>query len=94
MSGFETCFVMSIHKSQGSEFDNISVVLPSLQTSTNDLYTKELVYTAITRAKQHVTIFAGDDDLLACLSKENNRASGLSDHLFREWQRQKMVAPA
>ncbi|MFT7686656.1 MAG: exodeoxyribonuclease V alpha subunit, partial [Candidatus Azotimanducaceae bacterium] len=42
LSGFETCFVMSIHKSQGSEFDNISVVLPSLQTSTNDLYTKEL----------------------------------------------------
>ena len=81
---FEPCFVMSIHKSQGSEFENISVVLPPLQSKNNPLYTRELIYTAITRAKHHVTIYAQQNDLLTCLSKDNKRSSGLIDRLAAE----------
>lgn len=82
LPNFEACFVMSIHKSQGSEFENISVILPSLESKNNSLYTRELIYTAITRAKQHVTIYAKKDDLLTCLSKDNKRSSGLIDRLI------------
>ena len=88
LSHYETCFVMSIHKSQGSEFDAISIVLPPLQKNTHDLYTRELIYTAITRARRHVSIFASEEDFLACLSKDNERTSGLMDRLLSEWQHQ------
>ena len=51
----ETSFAMTIHKSQGSEFDYAFTILP---TKSSPLLTRELVYTAITRAKKKYTIFS------------------------------------
>jgi ATP-dependent exoDNAse (exonuclease V), alpha subunit - helicase superfamily I member len=50
----ETAFAMTIHKSQGSEFNEVLIVLPD--NKNNQLLSRELLYTAITRAKKKVTI--------------------------------------
>jgi exodeoxyribonuclease V alpha subunit len=50
----ETAFAMTIHKSQGSEFDHVMVILP--EGVSNALLTRELLYTGITRAKTSITI--------------------------------------
>jgi exodeoxyribonuclease V alpha subunit len=50
----ETAFAMTIHKSQGSEFDHVMVILP--EGTSNALLTRELLYTGITRAKTSITI--------------------------------------
>ena len=50
----ETAFAMTIHKSQGSEFDHVMVILP--EGTSNALLTRELLYTGITRAKSSITI--------------------------------------
>jgi len=49
----ETVFAMTVHKSQGSEFEHAVLVLPEAR---NPVLTKELVYTAITRASKHFTL--------------------------------------
>jgi exodeoxyribonuclease V alpha subunit len=70
----ETVFAMTIHKSQGSEFAEVLVVLP---TADSPLLTRELIYTAITRAKKKVLI-AGDQALFhAAVQRTISRSSGL-----------------
>jgi exodeoxyribonuclease V alpha subunit len=70
----ETVFAMTIHKSQGSEFTEVLVVLPS---SDSPLLTRELIYTAITRAKERVLI-AGDQAIFhAAVQRTISRSSGL-----------------
>jgi exodeoxyribonuclease V alpha subunit len=54
ISEVQTAFAMTVHKSQGSEFEHTLFVLPSSEVK---VLTKELVYTAITRAKKHFTLF-------------------------------------
>jgi energy-coupling factor transporter ATP-binding protein EcfA2 len=54
----ELAYVLSIHKAQGSEFDNIYLILPNKESR---LLSMELLYTGITRASKHLTIFAQDD---------------------------------
>jgi len=60
----ELAYVLSIHKAQGSEFERVYLVLPK-----NDrrLLSMELLYTGITRARKHLTIFAQDD--ISCFTK-------------------------
>jgi exodeoxyribonuclease V alpha subunit len=75
----ETVFAMTIHKSQGSEFDRVVVVLPDRDVP---VLTRELVYTAVTRARKSVTIW-GDADLLArAVRRHVYRASGLREALW------------
>jgi len=50
----QTCFAMTVHKSQGSEFDHVILVLPE---EPNPVLTRELLYTAVSRAKKRVDIF-------------------------------------
>ncbi len=74
----ETVFAMTIHKSQGSEFAEVLVVLP---TADSPLLTRELIYTAITRAKKKVLI-AGDQHLFhAAVQRTISRSSGLKEML-------------
>jgi exodeoxyribonuclease V alpha subunit len=61
----ETAFAMTVHKSQGSEFEQVLFLLPD---SSNAVFNKALVYTAITRAKQGVELWGQKDVLLACES--------------------------
>ena len=53
---FETVYAMTIHKTQGSEFNHVAMVLPT--NIENQLLTRELLYTGITRAKEHITLHA------------------------------------
>lgn len=75
ISAAETVFAMTIHKSQGSEFDHVCVLLPNLED--NPLLTRELLYTAVTRAKKEVIIQADKEVLLKCIERGVERSSGL-----------------
>ncbi len=75
----ETVFAMSIHKSQGSEFNEVVVVLPDEEAG---LLTRELIYTAVSRAREKVTLLARREVLQAAIGRRIERASGLSDALW------------
>ena len=76
----ETAFAMTIHKSQGSEFAHAVVVLPD---SGGDMLTRELVYTGITRAKEHLTLVEPRAGLLGeAIGRQVRRASGLATLAF------------
>lgn len=68
---------MTIHKSQGSQFDSVSVVLPPLGSA---LLTRELLYTAVTRAKERVRLYGSWDTLARAIATPVRRASGLARH--------------
>ena len=75
----ETTFAMTIHKSQGSEFAHAMVVLPE---EDSPILTRELVYTAVTRARRRMTLVAEPPLLATALSKRVRRASGLGVELW------------
>ena len=75
----ETVFAMTVHKSQGSEFDSVLVILPE---NDSPLLTRELLYTAVTRAREKVLIWGPEGGLTAAVSKKLERASGLHDALW------------
>ena len=74
----ETAFAMTVHKSQGSEFEKVLMVLPPEDTI---LLTRELIYTGITRAKQSVTIWSDDAVFSAAVKRRTERRSGLRERL-------------
>ena len=75
----ETVYAMTVHKSQGSEFDRVTVILPE---QSSPLLTRELIYTAITRARFNVTILANDEVLRSAIARRRQRRSGLREHLW------------
>ena len=74
----QTVFAMTIHKSQGSEFDDVLVVLPE---RVSPVLTRELVYTGVTRAKRRVSVLGSEAVLRSGLSRRVQRASGLGQAL-------------
>jgi len=74
----ETVFAMTIHKSQGSEFDNCLCVLP---VTINPVLTKELIYTAITRAKTSLKICSSYAVFSQALQQRVERTGGLFEKL-------------
>ena len=70
----QTAFAMTVHKSQGSEFDNVMLVLPTQSTR---VVTRELLYTAVTRASQQVVIAGDADVFMAGVRNPTVRYSGL-----------------
>jgi exodeoxyribonuclease V alpha subunit len=75
----ETLWAMTIHKSQGSEFDHVVVVLPP---PPSPILTRELLYTAVTRARQRVTLVASEASITAAVERPVSRASGLRAKLW------------
>jgi len=75
----ETVFAMTIHKSQGSEFDNCLCVLPA---TINPVLTKELIYTAITRAKTSLKIASSYAVFSQALQQRVERTGGLFEKLL------------
>lgn len=71
----DTAWTMTVHKSQGSEFDQVLLVLPP---GDGPYLTRELVYTAVTRARQRITIVGDVDQLSAAAGRSAARSSGLS----------------
>ena len=70
---------MTINKSQGSEFDNVLVLLPDNKEVR--ILTRELLYTAVTRARSRVLVQARQDVLQETVSKRISRVSGLGNRL-------------
>jgi exodeoxyribonuclease V alpha subunit len=74
----EPAFAMTVHKSQGSEFDTVLLILPDKESP---LLTRELIYTGLTRARNRVEVWFQEQVFRAALAAKNQRASGLRDRL-------------
>lgn len=79
LAAVETVFAMTVHKSQGSEFDQVTLVLPSPESR---LLTRELLYTALTRARRRVVVVGGEEAVRAGVARPVARASGLAARLW------------
>ena len=75
ISNAETVLAMTIHKSQGSEFEKVMVILPQKEDS--KILTRELLYTAVTRAKSSVIIQASHELILQTSGESVKRGSGI-----------------
>jgi exodeoxyribonuclease V alpha subunit len=80
LSAVQTVHAMTIHRSQGSQFERISVLLPPAESP---LLTRELFYTAITRATERVRVIGTEEAVRAAVERPVVRASGLR----RRWAR-------
>ena len=78
MPAHETVYAMTIHKSQGSEFNQCLCILPN---HLNPVLSKELIYTAITRAKTKLKIVSRQSIFYQAIMQKVDRASGLSEKL-------------
>jgi exodeoxyribonuclease V alpha subunit len=74
----ESAYALTIHKSQGSEFDHVAIVLPAMPSP---ILSRELVFTGITRARRSVTVIGPPDRVREAIGRRVARASGLSDRL-------------
>jgi len=72
----DTAYAMTVHKSQGSEFDHAALVLPNQYAP---VLTRELVYTAITRAKKMLSVYANKKVMDKAIATRTERRSGLVD---------------
>lgn len=81
LSATETVFATTVHKSQGSEFERAALVLPPPESP---LLSRELLYTAVTRAKRSLLIVGTEDSLRSAVSRPIARASGLTRRLWAE----------
>ena len=74
----EPAYALTVHKSQGSEFDHVLVILPDRYA---EVVTRELIYTAITRARASVEIWGRDEVFLQAMARQAQRVSGLRERL-------------
>lgn len=71
---WEPAHAMTVHKAQGSEFEQVLVMLPE---PAHELVTREWLYTALSRARREVVVVASEEALRAALAHRSRRASGL-----------------
>lgn len=81
LSDVETMYAATVHKSQGSQARRVTVLLPELDSP---LLTRELLYTAVTRAQEEIAVIGTPEVVRAALDHRIQRASGL---------RQRLIAP-
>ena len=79
LSQHETVYAMTVHKSQGSEFDHVLLLLPQKDYQ---LLTRELIYTGMTRARKTVSIWGPESVLKTAIRRKIERTSGLRDALW------------
>lgn len=79
LASVESLYAMTIHKSQGSQFQSVVVVLPD---ANSQVLTRELLYTGVTRAETHLTLVASEAAIRAAVLRPIARASGLADALW------------
>ncbi|MBW2409521.1 MAG: exodeoxyribonuclease V subunit alpha, partial [Deltaproteobacteria bacterium] len=75
----ETVYAMTVHKSQGSEFDEVLLILPDKDFS---ILTRELIYTALTRARKKIRIWGNQSIIRNAIERKIERTSGLRDALW------------
>ena len=81
LPSYEKAFAMTIHRSQGSEFEHVILILPD--TKENIFLNRELIYTACTRAKKKLSIFTKKDVLETAIEKKASRQSTLGERISR-----------
>ena len=79
IAAVDTVHAMTIHKSQGSQFDTVAVVLPE---PTSPILTRELLYTAVTRAQRRVIVVGSEQSVHAAVERPIARATGLRERLW------------
>lgn len=77
----ETVYAMTVHKSQGSEFDRVLVATPN---EPSPVLSRELIYTALTRAKRRASFYGTPEVFAAAVERRLRRSSGLRDRLWIE----------
>jgi exodeoxyribonuclease V alpha subunit len=75
----ETVYAMTVHKSQGSEFNEVLMVLPDAESR---VLTRELLYTGITRAQRRVSLLGSNQRFRESVTRRVRRSSGLRDALW------------
>jgi exodeoxyribonuclease V alpha subunit len=75
LEDIEVAFATTIHKSQGSEYGTVIVIVPPVGSP---LLRRELLYTAVTRARKHLVLIASEDSITNAVMSTINRASGLA----------------
>lgn len=78
---FSPAYALTVHKSQGSEFEHIKIILPE---KSSGILTRELLYTAVTRSRNSVCIVGKEQVLRAMIEAKIVRSSGLKDLLWPE----------
>jgi len=81
LPGFDTGFAITIHKSQGSEFNTVLIVIPSQMSP---VVTRQLLYTGVTRAKKRVIIVGNLEIIKAAMKMSVKRNSGITKLLEKE----------
>jgi exodeoxyribonuclease V alpha subunit len=74
----ETAYAITVHKSQGSEFQDVALVLPE---NDSPVLTKELLYTGMTRTRRRITIWSSEETLVRTIARRTDRSSGLREKL-------------
>nr|WP_136249637.1 exodeoxyribonuclease V subunit alpha [Ningiella ruwaisensis] len=78
LPAYELTYAMTIHKTQGSEFKHVDIILPE---SSQRYATRALLYTGVTRAKDSVRIIADEQTLKSAIKKQVHRVSGIKEYL-------------
>jgi exodeoxyribonuclease V alpha subunit len=79
LAAVETVYAMTVHKAQGSQFDTVAVLLPNPESP---ILTRELLYTAVSRARQRVIIVGSEASVRSAVDRPIARASGLRARLW------------
>jgi exodeoxyribonuclease V alpha subunit len=78
LGAVETVYAMTVHKSQGSQFETAAVLLPSADSR---ILTRELFYTAVTRARRELILVGSEEAVRRAVERPVARASGLAERL-------------
>jgi exodeoxyribonuclease V alpha subunit len=79
LGAVDTVYAMTVHKAQGSQFATSAILLPE---PTSPILSRELLYTAITRAQERVVLIGTEAAVRAAVQRPVARASGLRDRLW------------
>jgi len=81
LGSVDTVYAMTVHKAQGSQFDAIAVLLPD---PTSPILTRELLYTALTRARRRLILAGTEETVRSAVTRPITRASGLRTWLWEQ----------
>ncbi len=81
LAAVDTVYAMTVHKSQGSQFDTVAVLLPD---PASPILTRELLYTAVTRARRRLILAGSPESVRAAVGRPIARASGLRHRLWAD----------
>ena len=85
----ESFFAVTVHRAQGSEYEEVAVVLGPAESR---VATRELLYTAVTRARRRVVVYGTEESVTAAVERGTERSSGLRDGLVRPAQAPRVQA--